>query len=221
MDRDALQRALLADRLASYLRLGGGWPIPLAGTVYWGALAFFGAQGVSLQTWSMAAFLGTGAIFPLALLFAKLAGNPFLKDRAAVTSVLVPTFISMLLFWPMVVAAVQEGPELIPLILAIGLSLHWPVIGWSYGRTALFAAHAVIRAVLVLMIWLTLPEARLTALPLAVASIYLLTVLAILVDTTLLGRSQAMSGEADPSAPPDALTPSTCGASRPISLDRI
>ena len=188
MQTDTLRDALKAERRASYLRLGGGWPIPLAGTVYWAALALLGYTGFSLSEWSMAAFFGTGAIFPMALIFAALFRNPFMKEKTAVTSVLVPTFISMLLFWPMIIAAMQAAPELIPLILAIGLSLHWPVIGWSYGRTSLYTAHAVIRAVMVLMIWLYLPDERLTLLPLSVAGVYLLTVLAILIDTQALVR---------------------------------
>jgi len=185
MDQAQLKSALLADRLASYKRLRGGFPIPLAGTVYWGALAWLGTR-VELADWCMAAFIGSGAIFPLAVLFAALFRNPFMKDRTATGDVLVPAFISMLLFWPMIVGAVKVAPELVPLILGIGMSLHWPVIGWSYGRTALFSAHAIVRAIACILIWLWFPEDRLTLLPLAVAGVYLVTVLAILVDSRLV-----------------------------------
>lgn len=191
MQTDALRAALKEDRLQSYARLRGGWPIPLAGTVYWAALALLGETGLSLSNWSMIAFFGTGAIFPLALLFATIFRNPFMKDRSAVSAVLIPTFISMLLFWPMVVAAVQEGPSLVPLILAIGLSLHWPVIGWSYGRTAIFSGHAIIRAVGALLIWMYYPEERLTLLPLWVAGVYLATVAVILFDSAMLRKRMA------------------------------
>ncbi|MDF7775340.1 hypothetical protein P1X14_08785 [Sphingomonas sp. AOB5] len=183
MEMIELKAALLRDRLASYKRLRGGFPIPLAGTVYWGVLAWLGYQGTPLADWAMFAFIGSGAIFPLALLFAAIFRNPFMKDRTASGDVLLPAFIAMLLFWPMIIAAVQVAPELVPLILAIGMSLHWPVIGWSYGRTALFSAHAIVRAVAVLLIWLLLPEARLTLLPLSVALVYFLTVIALLIDS--------------------------------------
>ena len=181
-DLASLKAALLADRLASYKRLRGGFPIPLAGVVYWGALAWLGTVA-EIQTWCMAAFIGSGAIFPMALLFAAIFRNGFMKDRTATGDVLVPAFISMLLFWPMIVGAVKVAPELVPLILAIGMSLHWPVIGWSYGRTALFSAHSVIRAIVVLLIWLWYPEWRFTVLPFAVSGIYLATVFAILIDS--------------------------------------
>lgn len=183
MDQIAeLKAAVLADRLAAYKRLRGGFPIPLAGTVYWGVLAWLGTWA-DLQSWCMAAFIGSGAIFPMALLFAAIFRNPFMKDRTATGDVLVPAFISMLLFWPMIVGAVKVAPELVPLILAIGMSLHWPVIGWSYGRTGLFSAHAIVRAIACILIWLWFPEERLTWLPLAVAGVYLVTVFAILIDS--------------------------------------
>lgn len=190
ISRPDLTEALRRERLASYVRLQGGFPIPLAGAVYWLVLGVAGSY-LTLPQWSIIAFIGTGAIFPLALLFAAIFRNPFMKDRTAVTGVLVPAFISMLLFWPMIVAAVQEGPELIPLILAIGLSLHWPVIGWSYGRTAIFSGHAIIRALLAIIIWMNFPDARLTLLPFSVAAVYLATVLVIFIDSKRLKAKYA------------------------------
>jgi len=184
MDNTArLKAELLADRLAAYKRLRGGFPIPLAGVVYWGVLAWLGTVA-TVPNWCMAAFFGSGAIFPMALLFAAIFRNGFMKDKTATGDVLLPAFISMLLFWPMIVGAVGVAPQLVPLILAIGMSLHWPVIGWSYGRTGLYSAHAIVRAIACTYIWLTMPEARFTLLPLAVAVVYLVTVLAIVVDST-------------------------------------
>ncbi len=184
---DDLKAAVLADRLAAYARLRGGFPIPLAGMVYWAALGWLGYR-LDLGDWCLAAFIGSGAIFPLALLFAAIFRNPFMKDRTATGDVLLPAFIAMLLFWPMIIPALKIAPQLVPLILAIGMSLHWPVIGWSYGRTALFSAHAILRAAAVLLIWLWLPEGRTTILPFTVAAVYLVTVLALLVDS---GRVKA------------------------------
>lgn len=177
-----LTRAVKKDRLASYVRLRGGYTVPMAGVVYWAALGVLG-YFLELGQWAMAAFFGAGAIFPVALLFAKVFNNPFIKDRTATGGVLLPAFISMLLFWPMIVAVVQTAPELSPLILAIGMSIHWPVIGWAYGRVFLYSAHAVIRAVTVLLIWLYFPDERLTWLPFSVAIIYAVTIVAIWIDS--------------------------------------
>ena len=179
----SLQDQLLADRQASYVRLRGGFPIPMAGTVYWLSIAAE-SQFFEPATLLFYAFIGSGAIFPLALFFAAIFRNPFMKDKTATGSVLLPAFVSMLLFWPMIVAAVVEGTADIALvILAIGMSIHWPVIGWSYGRTALFCAHSIVRAFLVITLWLAFPEQRFLFVPLAVAAVYAVTVIAIYIDS--------------------------------------
>jgi len=111
---------------------------------------------------------------------------PFMKDKSAVGDVLLPAFISMLLFWPMLIAAANMEPKLVPLILAIGMSIHWPVIGWGYARTGLFSAHAIFRAVFCLVIFAVYTEHSTTWMPLGVAVIYAFTVLAILWDVRRL-----------------------------------
>ncbi len=176
-----LKTQLLKERLGAYGRLSGGFPILLAGATYWGALAAAGHLAEP-RLWYLIALFGSGAIFPLALLYAAIFRNNFMKDRTAVTSILAPAFISMLLFWPMAIAALWEAPSVFPLILAIGLSIHFPVIGWSYARTALLSAHAIIRAIVVFAVWWKLPDERLTTLPLCVMLIYLATALIVVID---------------------------------------
>ena len=175
-----LKAQVLADRLASFVRLKGGYSVPLAGAVYWLALGIAGYR-LDMDSWILAAFFGSGLIFPLALLFAKILRNDFMKDKTATGDVLLPAFVSMLIFWPIAFAAYGTAPTLVPLILAIGMSHHWPVIGWSYGKTGLYSAHAIIRAIGALLIWARLPEGRFTILPLFVAGVYLATVIAILI----------------------------------------
>lgn len=195
MSADDLKAALLAERHAAYGRLRGGFPILLAGATYWAALAVVGALAEP-RFWYPVALFGSGTIFPLAVLWARAFRNPFLKDRSAVTSVLFPTFVAMLLFWPMAIASLSEGRELFPLILAIGLSLHFPVIGWSYGRTTILTAHAVLRAAAVTAAWYVLPDQRLVAIPLIVVAAYLLTALVIVVDSRRFRPRELAGGPA-------------------------
>lgn len=187
----ALEASLKEERLAQYIRLRGGFPIPLAGAAYWLALGLYGYT-TDLGGWTAVAFPATGLIFPLALAFAALFRKPFMKDRSPVGGVLLPAFIAMLLFWVFIAAAAMTGDtEMIPLLLAVGMSLHWPVIGWSYGRTFLYSAHAVVRALVALYIFVQHPDERLTWLPLSVAAVYLATVAAIYVDSGMLARRAA------------------------------
>lgn len=178
---------LRAECLASYARLGGGWPVPLAGGLWWAGLAWLGTL-VEPAVWSVIAFAASGLIFPLAVLFAKLSGNPFMQERTSVTSVLIPAFVSMLLFWAIAIAAMWEANTLVPLVLAVGMSIHWPVIGWSYGRPWPFVAHAASRAVGSFLVWHLHPEDRFVLVPVTVAAIYLATAAFLILDSRRVGR---------------------------------
>jgi hypothetical protein len=184
---------ILKERLASYVRLRGGFPVPLAGATYWAAVGGLGYV-VGPSQWVFWSFIASGTIFPLAILYAAVLRNNFLKDTNALGGVLLPAFVSMLLFWPMAIAAWWTDAQLVPLVLAIGMSLHWPVIGWSYGRTALFTAHAVVRAIVVFLLWWLMPESRFTVIPFAVAATYLVTVVVILIDSGAQTRKLAAAG---------------------------
>jgi hypothetical protein len=192
MTQDELKQAVVADQLASYARLRGGFPVPMAGIVYWlavAALSFVKAPGDQV-TW---AFILSGGIFPLALLFAAVFKNPFMKDKTATGSVLAPAFVGMLLFWPMLVAGLQDGMGAggALVLLAIGMGAHWPVIGWSYGRPLLFIGHAVVRALVVLGIFLFAREQAFLLIPLGVAGVYAVWVALIVIDSGAVRRRLA------------------------------
>lgn len=178
-----LKETLLAERLKLYAQLRGGYGVPLAGAIYWAVLCVIG-HFTDLQNWSLIAFIGSGSIFPVAVVLSKLLRVDFMKAKGPVDSVLAPAFIGMLLFWPSAFMAYYHAPSLTPLILAIGMSAHWPVIGWSYGRTPIYAAHATVRAIAVTAIWMMGDDfVRITLLPGAVALIYVVTVIALYVDS--------------------------------------
>lgn len=190
-----LRQAVFVEREASFFRLRGGFPIPLAGATWW---AFLGTAGYFLpyrHQWIFLAFVTSGAIFPLALLFARLFKNDFMRDKTAVADVLFPAFASMLLFWPIAISAWWTSPQLVPLVLGIGMSIHWPVIGWMYGRTAIYTTHAVARAIACFVLWNWWPSSRFTVLPYTVSAIYLITVWAILRASASDRRPLAQSAE--------------------------
>lgn len=191
-----LKAELLEMRHNTYARLRGGYPIILAGMIYWLALATM-SQFMEPIPHLQAAFALSGMIFPLALLLAWIARIPFMKDRTALSPVLLPTFIAMLLFWPMLfIATADAGPGVVMSILAIGLSLHWPVIGWTYGRTALYCTHAVGRAALVFWTFYAFPDQRMLLIPLAVAASYGVTALIVFIDSGRAARRLGLaSGE--------------------------
>ncbi len=183
MTVEELNAQLKHMRLESYARVRGGWPVPLAGAAYWAILTVLG-RVVTPEDWSWMAAALSGIIFPLAILFAAVFRNAFLKEKLPDQGVTYMAMAGMLMFWPFAAAAMWTQNDLVPLILAIGMSTHWPVFGWSYGRPAPFIGHMLARAATVTAIWIALPDARFTLLPLSVAVIYLLTVIVIYVDSS-------------------------------------
>lgn len=179
-----LKQALHDERESYYYRLRGGFPIPLAGATWWCLLGIAGFYIHNRMAWIFYAFVFSGMLFPLAILYARLFRNNFLRDQSPVSDALIPTFASMMLFWPMAIAAFWTYPQLVPLILAIGLSIHWPVIGWTYARPRLYTAHSVVRAIVCFALWVWFPSTRFTLLPFAVSAIYLITVIAIFIDSS-------------------------------------
>ena len=188
-----LRLALLAEREATFFRLRGGYPIPLAGAVWWTFLGVAGYIFHNRGLWNLLAFATSGTIFPLALLLAKLFKIDFMRDRTAVSDAIFPNLVSMLLFWPIAFSAYGTYPQLIPLILSVGMAVQWPMVGWTYGRTALFTTHAIVRAITCFVLWNWFPSTRFTLLPLSVALIYLLTIGAILITSS--ARAQAASAK--------------------------
>ncbi len=176
-----LKSALLQERLKLYVTLRGGFTFPLAGAIWWGAAAIVGAY-VPLKTWALLAFIGSGLIFPIAVVLSKVFRVDFMNQKSAIDDAIGPAFIGMLLFWPMAFAAYWSAIELTPLILAIGMAMHWPIIGWTYGRPALYSAHAIVRALAAFALWILFPEDRHIWIPASVSVVYAATVVAILVD---------------------------------------
>lgn len=190
-----LKQALFEEREASFYRLRGGYPVPLAGATWWAMLGTAGYLLHSRHLWIFVAFVTSATIFPLALLFARLFHCNFMQDKTAVTDALFPAFASMLLFWPIAISAWWVYPELVPLVLGIGMSIHWPIIGWMYGRTGIYTAHAVIRAIACFVLWNRWPSSRFTVLPFAVSAIYLATVFTILLASSPIKRRPAQNND--------------------------
>lgn len=189
-----LKAALLRERLTLYVRLRGGYTFPLAGAIWWAAIAVLG-YFVPIKSWALLAFIASGLIFPIALVLSRLLDVNFMGEKSAVDDAIAPAFIGMLLFWPMAFAAYWTAIQLTPLILAIGMAMHWPIIGWTYGRPGLYSAHAIVRTLAAFAIWLLFPDHRTTWLPASVSIVYLLTVVAILADSKRLAATIRTAGQ--------------------------
>ena len=127
---------LKQEKFKYFIEANGGISLPAAGFIYWLGLGIAGYY-LDPKIWAIAGFFTSGLIFPLGLLLSKpLKSNLLVKHPLA--SVVMPAMMAMFLSWPMTIAGFVIDVSLVPLCLAIGMSLHWPVIGWMYGNKSCF-----------------------------------------------------------------------------------
>ncbi len=173
---------LQTERMKLAVAANGGIAAPLAGAIYWFALFILGIY-VSNRAWCLIAFITSGLIFPLALLLQKPTKSNLMVKNDPFSGVLFASLTNIALGWSITIAAFYTDLVLVPLALAINLSLHFSGIGWTFGSKAIMA-HPIVRAVVVTALWYTLPELRFTAIPLAVSLIYLSTIPFVLREVT-------------------------------------
>jgi hypothetical protein len=181
------------------LDAGGGVALPVAGAVYWIVLAALGTR-MEAADWAPMAAMLSGAIFPLGILLQKPLGSPFMKSKSPLSGVTMLAIIAINALWPIHFIVFGAAPHAAPLTLAIGMTLHWPIIGWTYG-SRVCQIHAAARILVVTALWFALPNGRLTVLPLAVAALYLMAAAGMRWEVVRLRRRSAqglagLSGQA-------------------------
>ena len=173
------------DRELSFLRLDlaerSHWNIGyfVAGCLLWLAI-FATAQLLPIEdarfVWIVAATCFT---LPIAVAVSKiLKADPFCTDNVLGQLVGYTHMSVIFLSLPIVVMLSLIDPEAQILAMAILYCIDFYVMSWAFG-SRLFVLHAAVRTLLVTAIWFAAPGLRLSLLPLAVAALYLLTVVAI------------------------------------------
>lgn len=159
-----------------FLATSGGISLQASGAIYWLTLGIAGFF-LSQNHWAILGFITSGLIFPIGLLLSKpLKSNLMLKRP--LSSLVMPAMTAMFLTWPMIITGYFSDVAVVPLFLAIGMSLHWPAIGWMYNSKSCMI-HAIFRVAIVTGLWFTLPGYRFTIIPLTVSIIYLLTIFSV------------------------------------------
>lgn len=149
-----------------------------AGLLYWTFAAVAGAT-LPLQVAKLYWALGTGVIFPAALLFSRLLRSDPFTSGNALADLIGLTHLSLLaLTMPVLVMCFVDLPQGLPLAAAVFFGASFPVLFWAFGD-ALFLVHAVVRVAGATWLWFAFPDGRATAVPAFVAVMYLLTLVAI------------------------------------------
>ena len=172
--------AITAEQRRLFLAARSGVSAPAAGAIYWLALGVAGFY-LDPNPWCLLAFVTSGAIFPLAIALQKpLRANMFVKSP--LDSLTFPTLLPVMLCFGFSIPAFHSQKDLVPLGLTIGMTMHWPTIGWMYGRTAAFSTHAIVRVLSAVALWYAFPDQRFSLIPLSTGIVYAATFFYLLYD---------------------------------------
>lgn len=148
--------------------------LPLAGTLVW---ATIGVLGLLLppRIGTYVVLFGTGAIFPVALLVARLRGEQLLSNRNPLAMLMGACVFMVNLLWALHIPLALRAPEFVPLSVGVGLGLHWVVYSWIT-RHSVGYMHAIVRTLALVAAWFAFPENVVSACAAAVVLAYVLAI---------------------------------------------
>lgn len=149
---------------------GRSLSLPLAGLATWtviGLVALF----LSPAGANLALMVGTGAIFPVAMIISRRLGERLVDNPSPLAGLMGRSVAMVNLLWVLHLSLLVRAPEYLPLSLGIGLGLHWTVFGWVIGHQV-GLIHAIVRTGLATALWWAVPSHRVTAVAAAVVIAY-------------------------------------------------
>ncbi|MDR7121053.1 DUF7010 family protein [Rheinheimera soli] len=149
--------------------------MPLAGTVFWSVVLVLSLL-LPFKTVLLVMLFGSGAIFPLALLFAKWRGEDLFMKANVLGKLMGVGVIMANSLWALHIPLLFAKPELVPFSLALALAIHWPLYGWII-QHKLGLQHLLMRAFGLFAAFLWLPINSITAAALVTVICYLVTLL--------------------------------------------
>ena len=174
------------DRLSRLTRKGIG--MPLAGMLYWLAVAFL-LRTFPQKSALVFSFALTGMVFPVGVLLTRLAGGDFFANSPTLTPLGIQLAALQLFYWPVIVVVFQRAPEWTPFCLAVLFGSHFLPYAWLY-RSMAFGFLAV-ATTLVLTVGVIVTRSTLYATaPLLAAACYAVTVLLLWREVRLIGRGK-------------------------------
>lgn len=149
--------------------------LPIAGMFVWLAIGTMGLMVAPAKA-TMILLYGTGAIFPVALLIAKMRGENLFAAQNPLARLMGYCVLMVNLLWAVHLALLTKAPEFLPLTVGIGLGLHWVVYSWIVGHSV-GLIHAILRTVIVTAAWFAFPANRVSAVAFAVVAAYSISIL--------------------------------------------
>lgn len=147
--------------------------MPIGGLIVWSAVAVLGAF-LPLKTGVLALVFATGAIFPIAMVIARIRGEQLIDNPNPLAKLMGTCVIMVNLLWAVHIPLVVYAPKFVPLSLGVGLGLHWMVYSWIIAHP-LGYQHAALRTIGLLAVWFAFPANLITASALVIVSTYAMT----------------------------------------------
>ncbi len=144
--------------------------MPIAGAIVWLIIALLSTQ-FNERNGILILLFGSGAIFPIALLIARLRKESLMSADNPLAKLIGLSILMVNLLWAVHIPLFLYAPEFVPLSIGIGLGLHWIVYSWIV-QHPIGTIHAILRTLLVVGAWTIFPEQRLLAVGLAIVFVY-------------------------------------------------
>lgn len=148
--------------------------LPLAGAIVWTIIGILGLV-LPPDIGNFVLLFGTGAIFPIALIIARMRDEQLMSSRNPLAMLMGACVFMVNLLWALHIPLALRAPSFVPLSVGIGLGLHWVVYSWIT-RHRVGYVHAVVRTMALVTAWWTFPEHRVTACAAAVVLAYALAI---------------------------------------------
>jgi hypothetical protein len=151
---------------------------PIAGLIAWFTVAISGLLFSDRVTvWVL--FIATGSIVYLAMGISKLTGENYLdKSRPKNTfdNLFFLTVAQAILVYSIAIPFFMENYTSLPLTVGILTGLMWVPLTWIIDHwVGLF--HSIVRTITILILWYSFPSDRFVTIPLAIVSIYIVSII--------------------------------------------
>lgn len=151
---------------------------PLAGLIVWtiiGFAGFFFSEFIAVWT----IFIGTGSIVYLGLFLSKFTGENFMdkdKPKNEFDTLFLFTAGQAILVYSIAIPFFLIDHSSLPMTVGILTGLMWLPFSWIINHwVGIF--HSLIRTILILILWYTLPQFRFVTIPFAIVLIYIITMI--------------------------------------------
>jgi hypothetical protein len=146
----------------------------MAGFFFWIAMALF-VRTLPERTALVYSFFATGAVFPLGILFTRLAGGDLFVKSAIFTNLGLQLAVLQIFFWPVIIIVFGTARPWTPYVMAVLFCSHFLPYNWLY-RSRAYAFLAVGTGAITTIVAIALRSSLFLWAPLIAAGCYAIAV---------------------------------------------